>query len=151
MKDNALTLFFLSIWPLSSLVILFLTAGLNSGSGYTTNLDHAFWHTAVLVLLGHAVAFVFPIIPAFVNRWKTATPFVLMGIIGVVTISMHSFLRALNDSLGRIDCADRCLPSVMPAAPGAMLNNLTTSTLIIIFILLFVIAYIRRAPRVSTV
>lgn len=148
-KDSTIwtwTLIF--FWPLISVLGLFLAANIfpppSEELTYTDSLDHDFFVTLLNTAPAFVIAFcVAPSVVLIKNLITSKKLAIFFGIMGAATIYILNTFLDISDSLGRLDCGDGCVPTVMPEYPGSVLINLTTGLLIVTFLVFLLIALVQ--------
>jgi len=140
-KSEILNKTLLAVWPLSPIVLLptlgllvtLPTISTLNADTYTTRLDENFWITAVIIIVGHIIAFsAIPLVLYKRGFFKSAERIQLSVLVGLFTVLLQGVLRVMSDNVSRLDCSDSCVESVMPAALGSILNILTFVSLFVV-------------------
>lgn len=147
-KNSTLSGVFIGLWPIFSLATLFITDQLvdpiRLSLQFSDNLDRSFFVYLALVLFGHVLAFV--ITPwIFLRRTKyiyNKSILIIIGTMGVLTISLQVYLRHVANAFMRLDCGDSCDPVGIPSVNlGSAVNSIVLGVLVILLIGVLLISY----------
>jgi hypothetical protein len=107
------------LWGISAAVILWLFSYLSPDEPNFDTLNEAARFEIFLLFVGHAVAYsVLPALTVFVGYLQTKVQLIGFLIAGVIVVWWQLALRSFRDGIGRMDCWDNCVPSVMPLEMG---------------------------------
>lgn len=147
--DSALAIPLSLVWMIvSTLTLIFLYRFQQPDELYDV-LNDAARMNILLIYIGHIIAFsIVPIIYLSVKRYFDIVAVVAFAFAGAMVVWLQYFFRTFADSIGRLDCANNCVPSVIPEPLGASINAGVLLCLIGVWVVFTGIAVLRyKFPR----
>jgi len=121
------------LWSLSTIIILWLFLSvLPDGESYDP-INQVAIVSIVLIFVGHIIAFSVVPLSYILSKYSfTKARLIVFMLAGIGALGVQYFFRLFSDSLGRLDCGDNCVESVMPKDLGSIVNAGVLFTLVLL-------------------
>lgn len=142
MKDKDVRLA-LVLWPILDFVTLYILTvmffNVISNLKFSNTLDPSFFIALSVITLSHLISFCFIPLLLLTTRKLSSATFSTFAAIGFLLVIVHIFIRITMDRVGRLDCGNLCVDTVIPAFPGQVINTVVISLLLFCYITFFVV------------
>lgn len=128
-------------WVSTAAIVLWLFFYLHPKDDLYDPLNTAAMTTIVLIYIGHIVAFSIVPLGYILSKYTfDKITLIAFSVAGALAVCMQYAFRTFSDGLGRIDCGNSCVASVVPVQLGQEIN-----VTLLIVLLALLLAFISLA------